>query len=340
MGRRASLLLRAGLAVVGVGRDPRPATSPDDMQTQDVPTPSLDRDTRADTEHLSVRVVDVRLQPAVRVTEDQDVTGDHQPLASLAGAVALRSERWRVVARGPMVRQKLAHRARAGLTLRDSRLPQRGAGSCPGQQSRSGRRRRRSTRSPRNRSRMRRDRSGRSGCRPRAGRRGNRGCRACRGRAERGEEEDRPRPERAERLLEAEVASLIAEAPGANELEAVRRREPVDTGVDPLGRVGDHEDLVGGRDVDRDRAAARSRIAASIETGTGRGEKTRIEPRLRRMVSSGEQGPDPLVESATPARRLRSGGLQNVTPRCPSGAAFAAPAACSSSPSSAWSRKK
>jgi hypothetical protein len=100
MGRRALFLLRAGLAVVGVGRDPRPATSPDDMRTQDVPTPSLDRDTRADTEHLSVRVVDVRLQPAVRVTEDQDVTGDHQPLASLGGAVALRSERRRVVARG------------------------------------------------------------------------------------------------------------------------------------------------------------------------------------------------------------------------------------------------
>jgi hypothetical protein len=93
MGRRAIFLLRAGLAVVGVGRDPRPTTSPDDMRTQDVPTPSLDRDTRADTEHLSVRVVDVRLQPAVRVTEDQDVTGDHQPLASLGGAVALRSER-------------------------------------------------------------------------------------------------------------------------------------------------------------------------------------------------------------------------------------------------------
>jgi hypothetical protein len=64
-GRRAILLLRAGLAVVGVGRDPRRATSPDDMRTQDVPTPSLDRDTRADTEHLSVRVVDVPLQPAV-----------------------------------------------------------------------------------------------------------------------------------------------------------------------------------------------------------------------------------------------------------------------------------
>ena len=98
MGRRAIFLLRAGLAVVGVGRHPRPATSPDDMRTQDVPTPALDRDTRADTEHLSVRVVDVRLQPAVRVTEDQDVTGDHQPLASLGGAVALRSERRRVVA--------------------------------------------------------------------------------------------------------------------------------------------------------------------------------------------------------------------------------------------------
>ena len=104
MGRRAIFLLWAGLAVVGVGRDPRPATSPGDMRTQDVPTPSLDRDTRADTEHLSVRVVDVRLQPAVRVTEDQDVTGVHQPLASLGGAVALRSERRRVVARRPMVR--------------------------------------------------------------------------------------------------------------------------------------------------------------------------------------------------------------------------------------------
>jgi hypothetical protein len=106
MGRRAILLLRAGLALVGVGRDPRPATSPDDMRTQDVPTPTLDRDTRADTEHLSIRVVDVRLQPAVRVTEDQDVTVDHQPLASLGGAVALRSERRRVVARPPMVRQR------------------------------------------------------------------------------------------------------------------------------------------------------------------------------------------------------------------------------------------
>jgi len=70
------------------------------MRTQDVPTLALDRDTRVDTEHLSVRVVDVRLQPAVRVTEDQDVTGDHQLLASLGGAVALRSERRRVVARG------------------------------------------------------------------------------------------------------------------------------------------------------------------------------------------------------------------------------------------------
>src|ERR671910_2038054 len=98
MGRRAIFLLWAGLAVVGVERHPRPATSPGDMRTQDVPTPSLDRDTRADTEHLSVRVVDVRLKPAVRVTEDQDVTGVHQPLASLGGAVALRSERRRVVA--------------------------------------------------------------------------------------------------------------------------------------------------------------------------------------------------------------------------------------------------
>jgi hypothetical protein len=67
--------------------------------------------------------------------------------------------------------------------LRDSRLPQRGAGSCrcPRQQTGS-RRRRRSTRSLRDRSRMRRGRSGRSGCRPRAGRRGSRDCRACRGR--------------------------------------------------------------------------------------------------------------------------------------------------------------
>ena len=104
MGRRAIFLPRAGLAVVGVGRHPRPATSPDDMRTQDVPTPALDRDASADTEHLSVRVVDVRLQPAVRVAEDQDVTGDHQPLPSLGGAVTLRSERRRVVARRPMVR--------------------------------------------------------------------------------------------------------------------------------------------------------------------------------------------------------------------------------------------
>ena len=78
MGCGAIFLLRAGLAVVGVARDPRPATSPGDMRAQDVPTPALDRDTRADTEHLSVRVVDVRPQPAVRVTEDQDVTGDHR----------------------------------------------------------------------------------------------------------------------------------------------------------------------------------------------------------------------------------------------------------------------
>jgi len=71
--------------------------------------------------------------------------------------------------------------------------------------------------------------------------------------AERGEEEDCPRRERPQRLLEAEVAGLPAEAPGANELEAVRRREPVDAGLDPLDRVGDHEDLVGGRDIDRNR---------------------------------------------------------------------------------------
>jgi hypothetical protein len=108
-GPKAIFSLRAGLAVVGVGRDPRPATSPEVMRTQDVPTPSLDRDTRAETEHPSVRVY-VRLQPAVQVTEDQDVTGDHQPLASL-GSVALRSERRRVVARRPMGRQKLAHRS-------------------------------------------------------------------------------------------------------------------------------------------------------------------------------------------------------------------------------------
>jgi hypothetical protein len=43
-------------------------------------------------------------------------------------------------------------------------------------------------------------------------------------------------------------------------------------------------------------AAARSRIAASIETGTGRGKKSRIELRLRRIVLSGQQGPDQLVD--------------------------------------------
>ncbi|HYM64022.1 MAG TPA: hypothetical protein VES61_05020 [Gaiellaceae bacterium] len=51
--------------------------------------------------------------------------------------------------------------------------------------------------------------------------------------AEIDEEEDCRRRERAERLLEAEVASLLAAVPGANELEAVRRREPVDAGLDP-----------------------------------------------------------------------------------------------------------
>jgi hypothetical protein len=43
-------------------------------------------------------------------------------------------------------------------------------------------------------------------------------------------------------------------------------------------------------------AAARSRIATSVETGTARGEKSRTEPRLRRMVSSGQQGPDQLMD--------------------------------------------
>jgi hypothetical protein len=70
-------LFRAGLAVVDGGRHPCPATSPDDMRTQDVPAPPLDRDPRADTEDLGVRVVDVGLPTAVRVTKNQDVTGDH-----------------------------------------------------------------------------------------------------------------------------------------------------------------------------------------------------------------------------------------------------------------------
>jgi hypothetical protein len=90
MGRRAIFLLRAGLAVVGVGRDPRPATSSDDMRTQDVPTPALDRDTRADTEHLSARVVDVRLQPAVRVTVPQKATRTR----ACAGGVPVTRGEW------------------------------------------------------------------------------------------------------------------------------------------------------------------------------------------------------------------------------------------------------
>jgi hypothetical protein len=48
------------------------------MRTHDLPTPPLDRDLRADTKDLSVRVMDVGLSTAVRVPEDQDVTGDHR----------------------------------------------------------------------------------------------------------------------------------------------------------------------------------------------------------------------------------------------------------------------